>query len=764
MQRLLSRVGIVKLGALPALALAVALVAAASGLLAAAGGAGDAGQSATGLHMSADAETGGYWSDGSVNLLLTAQLRNDGPDMLRDAHRVAIDCAQGGVPIRNCARHLSFILSDGFSPASQVVSVRAPAGSVDFSIDYGADEPLGLSVVVPKRIVGVERSVWECFRDTSNVGTRLEATQGIGCAAWESEKLAKWDQSAPVKVWATGQPSWTREFRKVMEEIGSVASVDIEWVSRESEADIVARVGTARAAGGESCADGEIGCSERSVSESGEIQRASIRIHSGAVDFGNLSIHERNRTLQAMNREAVRALSPMRERAKPGSAMEGGAVGRVGLSPMDEELLRLFGNPLIEPGSAIADIEALIVFGEDVINPQARDAALFRWSLAYGAYSSMLEGETARFRIRSDSPDCNTSFDWADYHAANITRKLDRFSWVKLTRADVVDLSIESRPQVFEYWHRPFGKWWPIEWEEYIIDKEGWRGDLADPHRLLETLLRSADWDDTTLQSSGEGGLRLKFDMDMKGTVADSFLQRLKGHVDIDPNAGVMRGFDVRWTFTGQACNTHHFEAESGSVGDEFEIPSAVLKGSTALEKCDTDLGVIDGSLRHADSWLRHCAPTASAGAPDEYSRTFDFTLGDWLIARLETDVKSGAATRLRLSAVSEGETVPAAQGAGARLSKRLDAEPLGAGRVPPRSRDRQKPYSRAFRAVDHIVPKRACRRSCSARSAWAVATRARCSKAARRRAGEAAGMGRRCRRWVTGSGRSAAETATRAG
>ena len=100
-------------------------------------------------------------------------------------------------------------LPDGFGPADARFTIRVPMGSgpveVRFSID---DRPsTALEIDVPERILGVDRDVWECFSDTSNRGTLWEDEGGIGCAAWASEKLVKWDQDGPCK----GLGHWDRQ-------------------------------------------------------------------------------------------------------------------------------------------------------------------------------------------------------------------------------------------------------------------------------------------------------------------------------------------------------------------------------------------------------------------------------------------------------------------------------------------------------------------------------------------------------------------------
>ena len=48
---------------------------------------------------------------------------------------------------------------------------------------------------------------------------------------------------------------------------------------------------------------------------------------------------------------------------------------RAELSPTDEALLRLHGHDLVEPGMTWAEIERLVVFSDDLLDPQQPDAS-----------------------------------------------------------------------------------------------------------------------------------------------------------------------------------------------------------------------------------------------------------------------------------------------------------------------------------------------------------------------------------------------------
>ena len=633
------------------------------------------------LELEASGDPAAYWLDGSVNLLLTASLRNEGESAFTGARRINVSCEKDGVAVRACSRTMSIRLPDGFGPASQTLSVRAPTGELDVTMKYGASEPLEIKVDVPARVLGVDKDVFACFTDKTNVGTLWLDERGVGCGGWASETLSKWDQSNPVKVGISGLPTWMREFREVFTEIAALSQIEIEWVSHLADAEIVAYVGASGSSLRDLCspAAGEVGCSNVTVGDDGEITNASVLVLSGSTSFSGLSQFNRRRALSAMYRETIRALTLMRHRAEPGSVMEANHAGEVELSPMDEALLRLHGNPVIKPGTALDDVLDMVVFKEDLLDSRSKtvlpNPALDKWKLARGAHRAMVDGERARFDMSAESDICDTEFEETAYEAGNIDDALGRFGWVKLTYGRAanqpVDFTIETAPGNVEYWHRSTGKWWAGSEDDYRESTEGWRRDLADPHRILTLALIHTDWDESGgLSDVAGGGKRVDFDIDMRNAAPGENAARLVGNLTIDADTYALTAFNADWTLENQPCNSYRISAENGAIGGEFEIPAVILQLSRALDVCAADLGAIDGALDRTFRWFRHCVPNpADGGGANDFTRSFNFSIGDWLILRAEAEIKSGAAARIRLDrSTGDGVWREAARGSGAGL------------------------------------------------------------------------------------------------
>ena len=143
-------------------------------------------------------------------------LRNEGDLRLEHAVRLAVTCSREGWVIEDCGKEMSVSLPDGYGPATDTLTLRIPTGNVSLTFTYGDDVAQGLDTNLQERILGVDRDVWECFSDTSNVNTIREDNEGIGCASWSHETVWKLGQDSPVRVRLNGPDSFIAGFKDVL--------------------------------------------------------------------------------------------------------------------------------------------------------------------------------------------------------------------------------------------------------------------------------------------------------------------------------------------------------------------------------------------------------------------------------------------------------------------------------------------------------------------------------------------------------------------
>ena len=595
------------------------------------------------LVLEADAKLVGYWSDRTAGVELTAFLSNEGDLKFDDTQLIAITCSRDAEIVDGCGGELRVALNDGYGPVSETLHLRVPMGKMSFSLNHGNGEPLTIPLDVPERILGVERDVWECFSDVSS-SVDIWGSEGTGCAAWDSDSLVKWNQRGRgiVRGWVTGMDSWIDVFKEVMDDLAPVLNLNFVWSTSGSEPNegIIAHIGVPRVIGGnlgETCSVGAAACASVSIRSDGTtlnkgttIYRGNIRIHTWEgreVEFDDLSALEQGYIRSAMIHEAIHALSWMRHRTEPGSIMEGRATSRAELSPMDEALLRLYGHPLVLPGEKISLIEQLIVFNDELLDPQP-NPRFAKWSLVMKAYNALREAGTAQFRVRATSPDCGHEYGWADYRIGNLTGS--RFSWIEMDDGRNRFYTIQPVNQAIEHWRQSPTGWEQVPADEYADATPGWRSDLADLYSLLRRILYNADWTDATLTTRTDGLAILGFDLEPGSDGSDEVV------LVIDPETFAIHEYAVTRAMAGQGCDIYRVEATDGRFDTDFQFPAAVLEQSAVLNVCDVALGTISGTVQRFDVWQRHCEPHSRTDRAEGFSRTYGFSLSDWAVVRAE--------------------------------------------------------------------------------------------------------------------------------
>ena len=588
------------------------------------------------LALDADATVADYWSDGTANVELAASLRNENDLGVEDAYPVVVTCLQGGEVINGCGAEMSISLSDGYGPKHKGLTLRVPMGEVSLEFDYGGDEPTILEINVPERIVGVDRDVWACFSDTADFGG-LTPQELVGCAGWHSAEvpIQKWDQASSVKVWASGPESFIGVFKNVLDDLGPVLGLEFEWVSTEAEAEFVADIGYTLEGGRYYADPNEVGVANGGdANEMGELERSEIRIKDtwGGATFHELSEPTQNFLEHVITHESIHTLSSMDHRTEPDSIMNNNSLQRLELSPMDERLLRLHGHPLVKPGMAMPEIEAMIVFNDELIDPQF-DADLTKWKLVSNAYSVLRQAESATFKVRSSLPACNEVFGWADYTVFDL--ESHSFAWLGI---DDGSDSYYVRRSADEYWHRAQGGWSQVTSGRYADAMPSWRSELTDPYTMIEDVLRYAYWADAGLVTGPDELAMLEFEL---GTVRGG---RLEVVIVLDPETGVISQYSMDWERGVDACGRYSVEAKGGQYYSAFEFPDPVREGSDSLDDCGIEqLGPISGALSLSGTWRRHCG-----GGTDGYSRIYRFSVDDW--SYVCTELTSANSASLYLS------------------------------------------------------------------------------------------------------------------
>ena len=533
-------------------------------------------------------------------------------------------------------------------------------GDVSFEIWYDGRKTEILNVEVPERIVGVNRDVWECFSDTSKVGTFWEEDEGIGCAGWSTDRIQKWDHESPLRVSASGGQGFVAEFKDALQYVASTLDLQFEVVDPEQVVDIRAYVGitvpeavSKRVA----CFTEAFGCAEYNI-HNGEVVRSRIVVYNlwplQGTEFGDLDANKRKLIRYAMVHEVIHSLSAMRHRTDVLSIMNSEAHGSAKLNPIDEALLRLHSHELVKPGMRMEEIEELIVFEDQLLDSDSVHSQVEAWTLLSNAYTTLREATTAGFNIRSSLSDCSTEFPWSDYQVGNLTSGSPYFGWSRIGNDENQVYGIRAQFDESEYWGRLDAGWEQVDIDTFSNIVPGWRGDLSDPHYMLETILKYANWSDFEVSHNTNGQATLRIRLEMGGVADGLAAESVDIAIVINPETYSISEYSMNWTLNDSACGAYVVEARDGRYGIDFAFPNEIRRNSNMVENCELEhLGILEGFIRRYGHWARECQ---QGSIEDGYVRPYGFELKDWMLVRF--DLSSPDETSFKLLSVNTtGET-----------------------------------------------------------------------------------------------------------
>ena len=352
---------------------------------------------AVSLAMGAAVEILGYRSDGTADSEITASLQNEGYRRVEDGQVITVVCHQGDQAIDHCGGELTVELSDGFGPAEDNVSLSAPMGStLKVSLcDEAQSEVQKVQLEVPERILGIDRYVWECYSDRLDEASIEPGSPAEGCGGWVSELVYKWDIDRPVKLWRTGSAYYMAISLQVLTEVSSLLGIEFELVESEEEAEVKAYLGTPSSTaiklGWPNCVD-EGGCASWGHKD--------YRVIDGVIGVWHreLSGYTSEYISGAILHELLHVMASIGHRYTLDARM--GRDG--GLSPIEEEMLRLNSHRLVRPGMSMPEVRELIVLNEELLDPQPPSAYVMAAGLVEKAVSALREAGSVRFELEAD--------------------------------------------------------------------------------------------------------------------------------------------------------------------------------------------------------------------------------------------------------------------------------------------------------------------------------------------------------------------------
>ena len=536
----------------------------------------------------------GYYSNGDGEIVVSATLRNDGAEPVPGEFPIALSCFQNGELIAGCGDTITLDLKDGFGPSMGSAAVRAPAGEIEIRSEggeiVGIDENLTNSqvVVVPDRIVNVDRRLWRCFSETL---PSPDFPRG-NCSGREGDVVSKWSQDEPVTIWINGLSTYEEQLQDTLQVLAPQLNFSYQLVPEERRAAIAAYVGIteddARTLGFVRC-DGFWGCTNYETDENGEIVSAEIVIFT--IDDARLRqlrlIDESVR--YAMVQSLLAVLVPLGYRDVPDSIM---SIDRGLLKPemsdSDREIVRILTHPLVETGDTTEDIRDLIVFDDEVLDPQ-EPVAPTTMEIVERARSKLYDSGSALFNMRGgwSGGTCIDNFGPSQVTVAEFASH--RGLHYRLTDAsERFFVFLRSEDGRAEYWDggsRSWRRFSAID-EQALIDDTAWNPQYSDPMVLLASVLLFGEVLLTEIDRNEE---EIEFRVErFRAYAAPSWTDEalLAASFTINLENYEIENFAMEWSFDvrGLACDEYSVEANLIEYGASLSIPSEVRERSRVIE------------------------------------------------------------------------------------------------------------------------------------------------------------------------------------
>ena len=542
----------------------------------------------------ATAELLGYYSNGDAAISVSATLRNDGAQPISDEIQVAISCLEDAEIVPACGALIDLSLNDGFGPADGTAVVRAPAGVIEIRLESseitGVDESPSASVSlnITERIVGIDRQLWRCFLDTV---PRYDFPRG-NCSGRIGDVVHKWPQSEPVTIWINGLSTYEEHLEDTLESFAPELNINYQLVPQERRASILAYVGitkeNATSLGFINC-DGFWGCANYDVDENGTIVSAEFVVFN--IDDESLrQLGIIDEAIEyAMLQNLIQVLVPMGYRDVPDSLMSIDQGLRIPeLSASDREILRIITSPMVEAGDQTGDIAELIVFADEVLDPQEAErlsnieilemARLELYDSGSALYN-MSGGWSGGTCIGAFGPSQVTASEFAGhrglhYRLADASERLYVF--------------LRSEDGRAEYWDGGSRTWrrFSAADEQALIDETYWNPQYSDPMVLLASILWFGE-DSLTETNRTETQIEFRigrFRAYATPTWTDDV--DVAASLTINLNNFEIESFSMEWSFDvrGLACDEYTVDANLIEYGASLNIPSDVRDRSRVIE------------------------------------------------------------------------------------------------------------------------------------------------------------------------------------
>ena len=531
------------------------------------------------LSAVSDAQDLQYWSDGSANAVFETRLENLGSGMVSGEVQIVVSCLQDGEVIEECGGEY-VVAVDGEDESSVTRhTFRVPSGETELHFSVGEEDVLRVEAVVPQRILGVDREVWECFSDTSNLRRHSSRDSGVGCGGWRNDFVVKWPVGEPVRVWTSGGDEYQSIFNQVLDDIGPLLNLEFMPVSAKSSAQLSAYLGLPRRdtrLENLNC-NSVAGCAWFEIASDRTIHEAELVVWPPLTRHDQVS--RRHLIYSIALHELIHVLTGMLHRHDDRtSVMSYDSLDYNTLGETDSELIRIASHRLVRPGMAFEEIGELLVFEDELVDPPVVDDVSVR-AILRRAHARLMDDGSAIFEIKGGWPSCGSGFDWAEYQIGGIRPRTPR--WVHFENKSVNYYMIRTPAPMssLRYWFEVAGDWREVT-VATVPRLTSFRDSFSNPLVLLSSI--NIYGEDLEMKVVSREGDLMTLEMLLNGgdvRVGWSKNKTVYVKMEVDTSEFKILNYEMYWTFDPYdlgVCGDYRVEARNVDYGSEFIFPEAI--------------------------------------------------------------------------------------------------------------------------------------------------------------------------------------------
>ena len=510
---------------------------------------------------------------------------NVGSDLVAGELQILVSCLQTDEIVEGCGGEITVAIDPEMEPNVTQHVVRVPKGQTALHFSYGEYTVLIAEAVVPERILGVDREIWDCFSDRSNVRRGSPSDSGVGCGGWRNEYVTKWEIGKPILVWTEGDEEYVAIFDEVLEYLAPLLNVEFERVAAKSQAQLRAYLGVSRSdrISGLRC-NFAAGCTSFDVGSEGTILSGDLVVWPPVSTYTESG---RNHMIYSIAlHELVHALTGMLHRhADRTSVMGYDSLDYNTLGETDLALLRISSHSLVEPGMRFSEVSELIVFEDEMLD-RIEEVEITTADILRRAHAKLMDAGSASYKMSGGWPGCESMFAEAQYSIGGLRPRLSRWVLFDGEMIDVFLVRSQSRLQLIEFWVLIEGQWRPIP---NLLSQRvlSFRDSFSSPLAMLSSIVLYGDDAELTVISEDDGVLTIEISLE-GADVRTGWSQntQLDVQLQVDTADYTIPNYQMEWSFEPEetnVCDSYRVEASEGEYGLGFEFPDAIRNGSRVL-------------------------------------------------------------------------------------------------------------------------------------------------------------------------------------